>query len=116
MRIATRIMIRLDKRDSGFRFYAYTRGKVLGIHGSITYYGDKQDIAIHAEGKDAVLHQYINILRQGTPFSKVISIMSIPDRMLNSDYYEILPAIIPEAIPRIEEPPLFGFKIGLFGF
>jgi acylphosphatase len=116
MRTATRIIVRLNKRDTGFRFYAYKRGKVLGIHGFITYYGDKQDIAIHAEGKNVVLQRYISILRLGKPFSKVISIMSIPDRMLNSDCFEILPTVMPEAGFQIEKPPLIGFKIGLFGF
>ena len=115
MRTAIRIIIRLDKQNKGFRFYAFKRGKAEGILGSIAYYGDNQCIAIHAEGKDSVLQHYISSLRQGTSFNKVISIMSIPDRLLNSEYFEILPTIIPVAGSRINKTPSIGFKIGLFG-
>jgi len=41
--------------------------------------------------------------------------MSIPDRLLNSEYFEILPTIIPVAGSRINKTPSIGFKIGLFG-
>ncbi len=116
MRTAIRIVIRLDKRNTGFRFYAFKRGKALGILGFINYYGDSQDVVIHAEGKDSVLKQYLSILRQGTPFSKVISVMSVPDRVLNSGYFEILPTIIPATMPGIVEHSYLRFKIGLFGF
>lgn len=116
MRTALRIVIRLDKRNKGFRFYAFKRGKVLGIFGYITYYGDNQDVIIHAEGKDNVLQHYVSILRQGTPYSKVISIMTVPDRTLNSEYLELLPTIIPLAELQNEVISSPGFKIGLFGF
>lgn len=116
MRTAIKIIISLDERHTGFRFYALKKGKALGIVGSISYYGDTGGIVIHAEGKDTVLQQYVSILRQGTPYSKVISIMSIPDRMLNAVYLEILPTLIPVAGSQIKKPRSVGFKIGLFGF
>jgi len=116
MRTAIKIIVRLDQRNRGFRFYAFTRGKVLGIHGSITYYGDNQDIVIHAEAKDSVLQHYISILRLGTPFSKVICVMSAPDRMLNSNCFEISPNSIPLNGTRLKEPSAIRFMIGLLGF
>ncbi len=115
MRSAIKIIISLDERNTGFRFFALKKGKVLGIVGSISYYGDTGGIVIHAEGKDTSLQQYVNTLRQGTPYSKVISIMSIPDRMLNSVYLEILPTLIPILGTQVKKPRSVGFKIGLFG-
>lgn len=114
MRASIKIIISLDARHTGFRFYALNKGKALGIVGTISYYGDTGGIVIHAEGKDSVLQQYVNILRQGTPYSKVISIMTIPDRMLNNVYLEISPTRIPIPSIQVKRPGL-GFKIGFFG-
>lgn len=116
MRTAIKIVISLDERHSGFRYYALKKGKALGIVGTISYYGDSGGIVIHAEGKDSVLQQFVTILRQGTPYSKVSSIMSIPDRMLNCVYLEILPTPVPLRDTQITKPKSVGFKIGLFGF
>ncbi|NTW24491.1 MAG: hypothetical protein HGA37_07320 [Lentimicrobium sp.] len=116
MRPAIKIIIRLDKRNTGFRFYALRRGKAERIPGSISYYGDNHDIAIHAEGKERILQHYISILRKGTPFSKVISVVSIPTRMLNSKYFEILPNIIPLTGSKVKKPFTIGFKMRSFRF
>ena len=114
MRASIKIIISLDARNTGFRFYALNKGKALGIVGTISYYGDTGGIVIHAEGKDSVLQQYVNILRQGTPYSKVISIMTIPDRLLNNVYLEILPTRIPIPGTQVKRQGL-SFKIGFFG-
>ena len=115
MRTAVKIIISLDARHTGIRFFALKKGKELGIVGSISYYGDTGGIVIHAEGKDNVLQQYVNILRQGTPYSKVISIMTIPDRMLNCVYLEIKATLIPVQGPQVRKNRSIGFKIGFFG-
>ena len=86
MRSAIKIIISLDERNTGFRFFALKKGKVLGIVGSISYYGDTGGIVIHAEGKDTSLQQYVNTLRQGTPYSKVI-VCSI---LFTSKFYQHL--------------------------
>ncbi|MFH1120000.1 MAG: acylphosphatase [Bacteroidota bacterium] len=115
MRTAIKIIISLDSRHTGFRFYALKKGKELGIVGTISYYGDTGGIVIHAEGKDNVLQQFVNILRQGTPYSKVISIMTIPDRMLNNVYLEIMPTLIPIPGSTVRKSRSINFKIGFFG-
>lgn len=115
MRAAIKIIISLETRQTGFRFFALKKGKELGIVGNISYYGDTGGIVIHAEGKDSTLQQFVNILRQGTPFCKVTSIMSIPDRMLNNVYFEILPTLLPLPGSQIKRPRGLGFKIGFFG-
>lgn len=115
MRTAIKIIISLDARHTGFRFYTLKKGRELGIVGTISYYGDTGGIVIHAEGKDSVLQQFVNILRQGTPYSKVISIMTIPDRMLNNVYFEIMPTLLPIPGSQIKKPRSVSFKIGFFG-
>lgn len=115
MRTAIKIILSLDARHTGFRFYALKRGKELGIVGTISYYGDTGGIVIHAEGKDSILQQYVNILRQGTPFSKVVSIMTIPDRLLNNVYLDIVPTMLPIPGTQIKKTRSLSFKIGFFG-
>jgi acylphosphatase len=115
MRTAIKIIISLDARHTGFRFFALKKGRELGIVGNISYYGDTGGIVIHAEGKDSVLQQFVNILRQGTPYSKVISIMTIPDRMLNCVYFEIMPTLIPVPGTQLKKTRSISFKIGFFG-
>ena len=63
----------------------------MGIVGTISEDGRTGCITIHAEARDCTLQQYVNILRAGSPFCRITGILTIPDRLLNCIYYEILP-------------------------
>lgn len=116
MRTAIKIVISVDTRNTGFRYYALKKGRELGVVGTIAYHGDTGGITIHAEAKDSVLQHYVSILRLGTPLCKVISIMTIPDQMLNCVYLNILPTLLPVPGPVAKKVRPRSFRIGLFGF
>ena len=115
MRTAIKIIISVDTRHTGFRFYALTKGREMGLVGTIAYYGDTGGITIHAEAKESVLQQYVNVLRLGTPFCKVISIMTVPDRVLNYVYFDILPTLLPVPGTMVKKARVRSFRIGFFG-
>lgn len=115
MRIAQKIIINTGVSHAGFRYYALKKGREMGIAGTIAFIGDSGNIAIHAEGSVGKLEAYANVLRLGTEFCKVNSIMSVPDRIQNNLYLNILP-VQPDSAFRQKQSKLRNFRIGLFGF
>ncbi|PKP00694.1 MAG: hypothetical protein CVU14_07115 [Bacteroidetes bacterium HGW-Bacteroidetes-9] len=115
MRIAQKIIINTGGNHAGFRYYALKKGREMGISGTISLIGNSGNIAIHAEGSANKLETYANTLRLGSEFCKVNSVMSIPDRMQNNLYLNILP-VQPDSVSRQKHSKLRSFRIGLFGF
>lgn len=114
MRIAQKIIINTGVSNAGFRYYALKKGREMGIVGTIAFIGDSGNIAIHAEASLGKLETYANILRLGTEFCKVNSVMSLPDRMQNNLYLDILP-VQKDSMLHPKHRKVRGFRIGIFG-
>jgi acylphosphatase len=115
MRAAVRIIISYNTPHNGFRYYALQKGREMGITGSISCNGNRGGITIHAEGNETTIQKYTRILRLGSPFCQVTSLMAFPDRMLNCIYFEILPEQVKVEEGFSGKTKVRSFRIGLFG-
>jgi acylphosphatase len=115
MRSAVKIQVKIDSLRSGYRYYALKKGHELGIVGTISEDYKSGCITIHAESRDQALQQFVSILRAGTPFCKVTGILTIPDRLLNCIYFEILPTGIHTTENYTRKDRVGNFRIGFFG-
>lgn len=115
MRTAVKIIINYSTPHNGFRYYALKRGRELGIKGTIRCNDNQGGITIHAEGNESAVQKYTRILRLGSPFCQVNSLMAFPDRLLNCIYFEILPNGIHATENDSRNDTVRNFRIGFFG-
>lgn len=115
MRTAVRIIISFSTPYNGFRYYAQRKGRELGLTGNIICNGKNGGITIHAEGPENVLQKYTSILRSGTPFCRVSSLMAMPERLLNYLYFDILPTPETDTESKKHTTGFRGLRTGIFG-
>lgn len=116
MRKAVKIVISVGARHAGFRFYALRKGKEMGVRGTIAYLSHQTGVVIHAEANQHILQKYIHILRQGTPFCEVVSVLSVPDKVLNCKYFEIVQSVKLPGQTQLNAKPRKSLRFGIFGF
>jgi len=118
MKHAVEMIVSGFLRNTGFRFYSQQKGIELGITGTIAYYGEEDDVFIHAEGDEKALEQFTDWCSKGLPYCKVhkIEVKAVPP--LHYTGLNIMPAIqvIDEAPENetISKPK--SLRMRIFGF